>query len=312
MTYFVMKAAMLPDALTRRLAESFQMADYALLSERERQVLSPQTRVLVVNGESTVTEDFIAEFPALELIAVFGVGYDGVDVAAAQRRGIRVSNTPDVLTDDVADMAMGLILATSRQIVGAQRFIERGGWNEGGYPWTKKVSGGRLGIVGMGRIGHAIAKRAAAFDMIIAYNDYRPQPDSRWQYYAHIADLAAASDYLVVCVNGGEKTRSLINAPIMAALGREGILINIARGTVVDEADLIQALDSGAIGGAGLDVFSDEPHVPAALYNRANVVITPHMSSATHATRKAMSDLVFDNVAAYFADRPLLSPVAPY
>ncbi len=312
MTYFVMKAAMLPDALTRRLAESFQMADYALLSERERQVLSPQTRVLVVNGESTVTEDFIAEFPALELIAVFGVGYDGVDVAAAQRRGIRVSNTPDVLTDDVADMAMGLMLATSRQIVGAQRFIERGGWNEGGYPWTKKVSGGRLGIVGMGRIGHAIAKRAAAFDMVIAYNDYRPQPDSRWQYYAHIADLAAASDYLMVCVNGGEKTRSLINAPIMAALGREGILINIARGTVVDEADLIQALDSGAIGGAGLDVFSDEPHVPAALYNRANVVITPHMSSATHATRKAMSDLVFDNVAAYFAGRPLLSPVAPY
>ncbi|QWA13473.1 2-hydroxyacid dehydrogenase [Sodalis ligni] len=281
MTYFVMKAAMLPDALTRRLAESFQMADYALLSERERQVLSPQTRVLVVNGESTVTEDFIAEFPALELIAVFGVGYDGVDVAAAQRRGIRVSNTPDVLTDDVADMAMGLMLATSRQIVGAQRFIERGGWNEGGYPWTKN-------------------------------NDYRPQPDSRWQYYAHIADLAAASDYLMVCVNGGEKTRSLINAPIMAALGREGILINIARGTVVDEADLIQALDSGAIGGAGLDVFSDEPHVPAALYNRANVVITPHMSSATHATRKAMSDLVFDNVAAYFAGRPLLSPVAPY
>ncbi|WP_413742987.1 2-hydroxyacid dehydrogenase [Sodalis sp. RH15] len=312
MTYFVMKAAMLPDALTRRLAESFRMADYALLSERERQVLSPQTRVLVVNGESTVTEDFIAEFPALELIAVFGVGYDGVDVAAAQRRGIRVSNTPDVLTDDVADMAMGLMLATSRQIVGAQRFIERGGWNEGGYPWTKKVSGGRLGIVGMGRIGHAIAKRAAAFDMVIAYNDYRPQPDSRWQYYAHIADLAAASDYLVVCVNGGEKTRSLINAPIMAALGSEGILINIARGTVVDEADLIQALDSGAIGGAGLDVFYDEPHVPAALYNRANVVITPHMSSATHATRKAMSDLVFDNVAAYFAGRPLLSPVAPY
>ncbi|WP_213989488.1 2-hydroxyacid dehydrogenase [Sodalis sp. dw_96] len=312
MTYSVMKAAMLPDALTRRLGENFQMADYALLTGQDRQVLSQQARVLVVNGESTVTEDFIARFPALELIAVFGVGYDGVDVAAAQRRGIRVSNTPDVLTDDVADMAMGLMLAASRQIVGAQRFIEQGGWDDGGYPWTKKVSGGRLGIVGMGRIGHAIAKRAAAFDMVIAYHDYRRQPDSRWQYFDAIAELAAASDYLMVCVNGGEKTRSLINAPIMAALGSEGILINIARGTVVDEADLIQALDSGAIGGAGLDVFSNEPHVPAALFNRPNVVITPHMSSATHATRKAMSDLVFDNVAAYLAGRPLLSPVAPY
>jgi len=312
MTCSVMKAAMLPDALTRRLAENFQMADYALLSEQDRQDISRQARVLVVNGESTVTEAFMAEFPALELIAIFGVGYDGVDVAAAQRRGIRVSNTPDVLTDDVADMAMGLMLAASRQIVGAQRFIERGSWAGGGYPWTKKVSGGRLGIVGMGRIGHAIAKRAAAFDMVIGYHDYRRQPDCGWQYYPDITELAAASDFLMICVNGGEKTRSLINAPIMAALGAEGILINIARGTVVDEADLIQAIDSGALGGAGLDVFSNEPYAPAALYNRANVVITPHMSSATHATRQAMSDLVFDNVAAFVAHRPLLTPVAPY
>ncbi|TKI04484.1 2-hydroxyacid dehydrogenase [Martelella alba] len=309
MTYSVMKAAMLPDALTRRLAEHFQLADYALLTEPERSALARQTRVLVVNGESVVPGEFIAQFPELALIAVFGVGYDGVDVAAAQRRGIQVTNTPGVLTDDVADMAMGLLLATSRQIVGAQRFIENGGWLSAGYPWTQKVSGGRLGIVGMGRIGHAIAKRAAAFDMDISYNDYRPQVDNPWRYYADIAELAAASDFLMVCVNGGEKTRSLINGPIMAALGPTGILINIARGTVVDEGDLIAALDKGLLGGAGLDVFSQEPHVPATLFNRPNVVLTPHMSSATHKTRQAMSDLVFENIASFLAGKPVITPV---
>lgn len=312
MNYSVIKAAMLPDALTRRLEEQFTMADYALLPEPERLLAAKQARVLVVNGESTVTEDFIAQFPRLELIADFGVGYDGIDVAAAARRDIEVCNTPNVLTEDVADMALGLLLATSRQIVGAQRFIEQGGWRDGGYPWTKKVSGGRLGIIGMGRIGQAIAKRAAAFDMVISYNDYRQLPDSPWPFYASIVDLAAASDFLVVCVNGGEKTRSLVNAGVLAALGSEGILINIARGTVVDEGDLIEAVERKIIGGVGLDVFSHEPEVPAALFNRANVVITPHMASATHDTRRAMSDLVFDNIAAFLAGKPLLTPVAPY
>lgn len=312
MTYPIIKAAMLPDALTQRLEQQFHMTDYNLAPAADRPGLAAEAKVLVVNGESVVTEAFMAQFPQLSLIADFGVGYDGIDVAAAQRRGIAVCNTPDVLTEDVADMAMGLLLATSRQIVGAQRFIEQGHWLRGGYPWTKKVSGGRLGIIGMGRIGQAIAKRAAAFDMSIAYNDFRQLPASPWRYYASLVELAAASDFLVVCVNGGEKTRSLVNAPVMAALGREGILINIARGTVVDEADLIEAVDDGIIGGAGLDVFSVEPKVPAALFNRPNVVITPHMSSATHSTRRAMSDLVFDNIAAFMADRALLTPVTPY
>ncbi|NDL64704.1 2-hydroxyacid dehydrogenase [Acerihabitans arboris] len=312
MNYSVIKAAMLPDALTRRLEKQFNMADFALLPEPERWLAAQQARVLVVNGESTLTEAFIAQFPKLELIADFGVGYDGIDVAAAARRSVEVCNTPDVLTEDVADMAMGLLLATSRQIVGAQRFIEQGGWRDGGYPWTKKVSGGRLGIIGMGRIGQAIARRAAAFDMVISYHDYRQLPDGAWPFYASVVDLAAASDFLVVCVNGGEKTRSLVNARVLAALGAEGILINIARGTVVDEADLVHAVKQGIIGGAGLDVFSHEPEVPAALFNRPNVVVTPHMASATHDTRRAMSDLVFDNIAAFLAGKPLLTPVAPY
>lgn len=312
MNYSVIKAAGLPDALTRRLEHQFTMADYAQLPEPARLTAAQQARVLVVNGESTITASFIAQFPKLELIADFGVGYDGIDVAAAARRGIAVCNTPDVLTDDVADMAMGLLLATSRQIVGAQRFIERGGWRDGGYPWTKKVSGGRLGIIGMGRIGQAIARRAAAFDMAISYHDYRQLPDSAWPFYRSVAALAAASDFLVVCVNGGEKTRSLVNAEVLAALGAEGILINIARGSVVDEGDLIEALERGTIGGVGLDVFNQEPAVPAALFNRPNVVITPHMASATHETRRAMSDLVFDNIAAFMAGKPLLTPVTPY
>lgn len=312
MTCSVMKAAGLPDALTQRLEQQFAMVDYARLTEAQRRQHAATTRILVVNGESVVTEEFINQFPQLALIAVFGVGYDGVDVAAAQQRNIQVSNTPNVLTEDVADLAIGLMLATSRQIVAAQRFIERGGWRDGGYPWTKKVSGSRLGIVGMGRIGHAIAKRAAAFDMTIGYSDHQQQPDSGYRFFDTITGLANESDFLMVCVNGGDKTRSLINLEVMQALGDSGILINIARGTVVDEQDLIQALDQQIIGGAGLDVFSDEPNVPAELFNRPNVVITPHMASATHATRKAMSDLVFDNVAAFAAGQPLLTPVAPY
>lgn len=312
MTCSVMKAAGLPDVLTQRLEQQFAMVDYARLTEAQRRQHAATTRILVVNGESVVTEEFINQFPQLALIAVFGVGYDGVDVAAAQQRNIQVSNTPNVLTEDVADLAIGLMLATSRQIVAAQRFIERGGWRDGGYPWTKKVSGSRLGIVGMGRIGHAIAKRAAAFDMTIGYSDHQQQPDSGYRFFDTITGLANESDFLMVCVNGGDKTRSLINLEVMQALGDSGILINIARGTVVDEQDLIQALDQQIIGGAGLDVFSDEPNVPAELFNRPNVVITPHMASATHATRKAMSDLVFDNVAAFAAGQPLLTPVAPY
>jgi lactate dehydrogenase-like 2-hydroxyacid dehydrogenase len=308
----VVKAAFLPPALAKRLDETCTLADWELLDEAERQKAAENARVLAVNGESVITAEFIAKFPKLELIADFGVGYDGIDVAAAHARGIAVTNTPGVLTDDVADMAMGLLLATSRQIVEAQRFVERGEWAKGGFTWTKKVSGGKLGIAGMGRIGQAIARRANGFDMEISYTDRQPISDLPYAFAADLKTLATEVDFLVICVNGGDKTRALVDAEILAALGPQGILVNIARGTVVDETALIAALDAGTIAGAGLDVFENEPEVPAALHGRANVVVTPHMASATHATRKAMGDLVFDNVAAHFSGQPLKTPVNPY
>ncbi|MBP2299854.1 2-hydroxyacid dehydrogenase [Azospirillum picis] len=308
----VMKAAYLPPALVARLDETFTLHDWDVLSPAERERLAPEVRVLAVNGESVVTDDFIAAFPNLELIADFGVGYDGIDVAAAGRRGVAVTNTPGVLTDDVADLAFGLLLATARQIVDAQRFVERGDWAKAGYMWTKKVSGGRLGIAGMGRIGQAVARRAAGFDMEIAYTDQQPVDGCPYCYLPDLASLAAASDFLIVCVNGGDKTRGMVNATVLEALGSDGVLVNIARGTVVDEAALVAAIEAGTIAGAGLDVFEHEPAVPAALQGRPNVVVTPHMASATHATRKAMGDLVFDNIAAHFAGEPLKTPVKPY
>ncbi|WP_210237847.1 2-hydroxyacid dehydrogenase [Aliirhizobium smilacinae] len=308
----VVKAAFLPPALAKRLDETCTLADWELLDEAERQTAAENARVLAVNGESVITAEFIAQFPKLELIADFGVGYDGIDVAAAHARGIAVTNTPGVLTDDVADMAMGLLLATSRQIVEAQRFVERGEWAKGGFTWTKKVSGGKLGIAGMGRIGQAIARRASGFDMVISYTDRQPIAGLPYAFAADLKTLASEVDFLIICVNGGEKTRALVDAEILTALGADGILINIARGTVVDETALIAALDAGTIAGAGLDVFEREPEVPAALYGRPNVVVTPHMASATHATRKAMGDLVFDNVAAHFSGEALITPVTPY
>ncbi len=308
----VMKAAYLPSALVERLDEAFVLREWDALDAAERNRLAPEVRVLAVNGESVVTEDFIATFPNLELIADFGVGYDGIDVAAAQRHGVAVTNTPGVLTDDVADLAFGLLLATARQIPDAQRFVERGDWAGGGYAWTRKVSGGRLGIVGMGRIGQAVARRAAGFDMVVSYTDQMAIEGCPHRFVPGLTALAAESDFLVVCANGGEKTRGMVGAEVLAALGPDGILVNIARGTVVDEAALVAAIEAGTIAGAGLDVFLDEPTVPKALQGRPNVVLTPHMASATHATRKAMGDLVFDNIAAHFAGEPLKTPVRPY
>lgn len=308
----VVKAAFLPPALAKRIDETCTLADWKTLNDAERQTAADNARVLAVNGESVITAEFLARFPKLELIADFGVGYDGIDVAAAKARGIAVTNTPGVLTDDVADMAMGLLLATSRQIVEAQRFVERGDWANGGFSWTKKVSGGRLGIAGMGRIGQAIARRAAGFDMAISYTDRQQISGLPYAFAADLKTLATEVDFLVICVNGGDKTRALVDAEILTALGPEGILINIARGTVVDETALIAALDAGTIAGAGLDVFECEPDVPAALHGRPNVVVTPHMASATHATRKAMGDLVFENIAAHFSGQPLKTPVNPY
>ena len=270
---------------------------------------APRIRAIAASGESRVSAALINSLPALELISVMGVGYDGIDVAAAKARGVVVTHTPDVLNDEVADTTLGLMLSVARQLPGADRHVRAGLWPKGPLPLSRKMTGARLGLVGMGRIAKAIAQRAQAFNMSIAYTARSAKADLPYTYFDSPAKLAAASDFLVVITPGGAGTRKLIDASVLQALGPNGILVNVARGSVVDEAALIAALQSGAIGGAALDVFENEPHVPQALIDMPNVVLAPHIGSATRETRQAMVDLALGNLAAQFAGQPLLTPV---
>lgn len=308
MKFTVLKVAHLPPMLSERLH-----ADYEVLegSERGDELDAAQARgirALVANGESRVRAGLIDRLPDLQVIIVFGVGYDGIDVEAARARGIAVTHTPDVLTEDVADFAITLMLGTARRLAQADRFVREGRWQQGPFPFTRKVSGKRLGIVGLGRIGKAIAQRAAAFDMHISYHGRRPLAVD-YPYYASVTELAAAVDFLVVAVGGGDSTYHLIDAAVLDALGSTGILINVGRGSVVDEVALAQALAEGRLLGAGLDVFEDEPRPHAGLLDLNNVLLAPHMASATWDTRRAMSDLTLANLAAHFAGEPLPTPI---
>lgn len=271
--------------------------------------IAPRIRGIAASGESKVGAELLAQLPALEMISVFGVGYDGVDVAAARARGVPVTNTPDVLTEEVADLGIALMLSIARRIPQADKFVRAGSWPSGPFPLARKVSGARLGIVGLGRIGQAIADRAAAFGMSIAYTTRTRRDDSPYTYYPSAEALAGQVDFLMVITPGGEGTRGLINAQVLAALGPKGYLINVARGSVVDQPALVHAVTTGVIAGAALDVFADEPNVPVELRECDNVVLTPHMASGTWETRGAMADLAFANLAAHFAGKPLLTPV---
>ena len=271
--------------------------------------IAPSIRAVCGSGESKVSAELIGQLPALEIISIMGVGYDGVDVAAAKARGVMVSHTPDVLNDDVADLALALMLNVARRIPQADQYVRQGRWPGGPLPLARKMSGARLGIVGMGRIGQAIAERARAFGMRIAYTARSAKPALPYAFHATPRELAAASDFLVVITPGGAATRKLIDAEVLRALGPEGYLINVARGSVVDEAALITALQQGTIAGAGLDVFENEPHVPEALRGLDNVVLAPHIGSATTQTRHAMAARAFDNLQAHFAGTPLPSAV---
>lgn len=266
---------------------------------------APGIRAVVANGEAKVPRELIAQLPALEVITVFGVGYDGVDVAAAHERGVPVTNTPEVLNDDVADLAMGLLLSVARRIPQADRFVREGAWPKGPIALARKVSGGKLGVVGMGRIGQAIARRAEAFGMHISYTARSPRSDVNYTYYPDAVALATAVDFLIVITPGGAATRGMIDARVLQALGPQGYLVNVARGSVVDEPALIHALEQGHIAGAALDVFAAEPHVPDKLREMPQVVLTPHMASGTRETREAMANLVLANLAAHFAGKPL-------
>jgi lactate dehydrogenase-like 2-hydroxyacid dehydrogenase len=256
-----------------------------------------------------VRADMIAALPKLEIIATMSVGLDHIDLAAAKARGIAVTYAPDVLTDCVADTGMALVLAVARRIVAADRFVREGRWLKGMFPLATKVGGVTMGIVGLGRIGKAVAKRAEGFGMRIVYHGRHRQSDVAYPFFGDLIAMARESEYLMLTSPGGPATRHLVNAAVIDALGPEGVIINIARGSVVDEPALVAALVEGRLGGAGLDVYEDEPRVPEALMKLDNVVLLPHIASATLATRTVMGQLMIDNLKAHFANKPLITPV---
>lgn len=264
-----------------------------------------RVQAVVTSAPVGVPAAWLAQLPSLKVVSSFGVGLDRLPLDAARAVGLPVGYTPDVLNDCVADLAMGLLLDGARRIASADRFVRRGDWLNGRYPLTTRVSGKRLGIVGLGRIGQAVARRAAGFDMDIAYTNRRPAEGVVWRHEPSLLALAQWANFLVLTVAGGEGTRHLVNAEVLRALGAKGLLVNVARGSVVDEAALIASLQSGELGGAALDVFDDEPRVPAALLALDNVVLAPHMASGTHDTRQAMADLVLANLRAGLTGEPL-------
>lgn len=306
-------AGPLPPFLSGPLRDTYVCHDYfhADAAERARLLaeVGSSVRAVVVNGGTLVPTALLDALPAVKIVSVFGVGYDGVPIPYCRERGIQVTNTPDVLTDDVADVAVALVLMTARKLVEANRFIHSGAWSERPFELAWKVGGKRAGIFGLGRIGKAIARRLAAHDMEIAYHGRQQQSGVDYPYFGSLAELAQWSDFLIVAAPGGTGTQHAINAEILAALGAKGTLINIARGSVVDETALVEALKSGGIRGAGLDVFDHEPNVEPALLAAPNTVLLPHLGSGTHETRQAMADLVLRNLEAHFHDRPLLTAV---
>ena len=251
------------------------------------------------------------EMPDLRLIAIAGVGYDKTDVAYARVKGIAVTNTPDVLTNDVADLAIGLMVAVARRLPAQDLYVRQGRWErEGAPPLARRASGRRIGVLGLGRIGQAVAARARPFASEIGYFSRHPRPEAAdYHYAASPRALAEWADVMIVTVSGGPGTLHLVDRAVIDALGAEGTLINVSRGSVVDEQAMVAALIDGRLGCAGLDVFAGEPRVPAALLDMPNVVLAPHQGSATRETRQAMSQLALDNLAAFFAGRSLLTPV---
>ena len=274
----------------------------ALISE-----VAPQIRVVVTEGWAPA--EFQAKFPNLELIASHGVGYDGVDLGAAQARKIAVTNTPGVLDDAVADLTIGLLIAVTRGIVVGNQYVRNGEWLKANFPLMSHLRGRHAGILGLGRIGLAIAQRLQAFGVEINYHNRRERSDVDYKYYSSLSMMAQDVDFLILSCVGGEETKKIVNREIMEKIGPNGVLINISRGSVVDEGDLVACLEEVKLGGAGLDVFTSEPHVPEALFKMPQVVLQPHIGSATLQTRIAMGQLVVDNVDAYYAKKPLLTPV---
>ncbi|MFT3975051.1 MAG: 2-hydroxyacid dehydrogenase [Amaricoccus sp.] len=269
----------------------------------------PEIRAVATDGHYGVAPEIMAALPQLAMVASYGVGYDAIDTAACKARGIRVSNTPDVLNDAVAEIAVGLMHALVRRIPQADAFVREGGWLDGTFALTGELTGAHVGILGLGRIGKEIARRLQVSKMRVSYHGRHEQPFEPYAYYSDLTAMARDVDWLVAIAPGNAATRGIVSREVLTALGPQGAFVNVGRGSLVDEPALVELLVSGGLGGAALDVFADEPRVPAALLGLPNVVLSPHQGSATEKTRAAMGDLVVRNLAAFFAGDPLPTPV---
>nr|ABR67588.1 putative hydroxyphenylpyruvate reductase [Salvia miltiorrhiza] len=297
--------------LEQELDKRFKLFRY-WTQPKQREFLAQQAesiRAIVGNSTSGADADIIDSLPKLEIVSSFSVGLDRIDLLKCKEKGIRVTNTPDVLTEDVADLAIGLMLAVLRRICECDKYVRSGAWKLGDFKLTTKFSGKRVGIIGLGRIGLAVAERAEAFDCPINYYSRSKKANTNYTYYGSVVELASNSDILVVACALTPETTHIVNREVMDALGPKGVLINIGRGPHVDEAELVSALVKGRLGGAGLDVFEKEPEVPEQLFGLENVVLLPHVGSGTVETRKVIADLVLGNLEAHFSSKPLLTPV---
>jgi lactate dehydrogenase-like 2-hydroxyacid dehydrogenase len=303
--------APLPDADMEALAAAHAVVRYWEAPDKAALLAGParDCRAVATRGDVGLPASIIEALPRLEIIACFGVGTDAIDLAAARARQVRVTNTPDVLTEDVADLAFALMLAVMRRVVEADRFVRAGSWTSHPFGLATRLHGKRLGIAGFGRIGKALARRASAFGMTIGYFARKPVPDCPHAFHPTVESLAGDSDILVATLAGGAATSGLIGKAALRALGPTGFFVNVARGSVVDEEALIAALADGTIAGAGLDVFRNEPAIDPRFLTLPNTVLQPHHGSGTVETRRAMGQLLRDNLAAHFAGRPLLTPV---
>ncbi|OZI41368.1 hydroxyacid dehydrogenase [Bordetella genomosp. 5] len=295
-----------------RLAESYDVFELWKHEDRKAALAEHGKGVtaLVTSATFGCSAELMDALPDLKAICSWGVGYETIDVAAAKARGILVSNTPDVLTDCVADLAWGLLIAAARRIGQGERFVRAGQWGQvhGNIPLGMRVSGKKLGIVGLGRIGDAIARRGLGFDMEVRYHNRRQRDDVDYGYEANLVDLARWADFLIVATVGGPQTRHLVGREVLEALGPKGIVVNIARGPVIDETALVEALTSGKLGFAALDVFEHEPKVPEALRTGDQAVVLPHIGSATYETRMGMEDLMLANLKSYFETGTVVTP----
>ncbi len=299
------------DRMSARLDAEFAVIELFAESDRAAFLAAQGAdfEAIVTDGHWGIPEDVMAALPNLRVVSSYGVGYDAIDAGAVVARGILVSHTPDVLNDEVADTAILLWLAVSRRLISADRWARSGAWEEkGNFPLTHAVRGTTVGILGLGRIGQTIAARVKAFGANVIYHARSRKPVEH-RYYPDLVEMARAADTLVCITPGGPETRHLVNAAVIAALGPNGILVNVSRGSVIDEGALVAALETGKLGGAGLDVFEAEPKIPEALKSMDNVVLTPHIGSATVETRRAMGDLTCDNLSQFLRDRTVLTPI---